>query len=146
MNLFESIPRSPKVKMEGLVMIFRMIDKARAYNSNTLGEYIFPCPLDKIILGFLNTNHKEFAYQTKNLSDKKMASWIEEKCLHWSKDDKDRINKKILDRKPDTPESLNRFDVTRNKINPIAKNVTTWVELIELEESHPKKKSRNAKN
>ena len=140
MNLFESIPRSPKVKMEGLVMIFRMIDKARAYNSNTLGEYIFPCPLDKIILGFLNTNHKKFAYQTQNLSDKGMASWIGEKCLHRSKDDKERINKKILDRKPGTPESLNRFDVIRNKINPIAKNVTTWVELIELEESHPLQK------
>jgi len=64
-----------------------------------------------------------------------MASWIEEKCLHWSKDDKERINKKILDRKPDTPECLNRFNIIRNKINPIAKNVTTWVELIELEES-----------
>ena len=135
MNLVESIPRSPKIKMKGLVMISRMIDKARAYNSNTLGEYIFPCPLDKIILEFLNTNHKEFAYQTQNLSDKKMASWIEEKCLHRSKDDKERINKKIMDRKPDTPESLNRFDVIRNKINPIAKNVTTWIELIELEES-----------
>ena len=135
MNLVESIPRSPKIKMKGLVMISRMIDKARAYNSNTLGEYIFPCPLDKIILEFLNTNHKMFAYQTQNLSDKEMASWIGEKCLHRSKDDKERINKKILDRKPDTPESLNRFDAIRNKINPIAKNVTTWVELIELEES-----------
>jgi len=135
MNLVESIPRSPKIKMKGLVMISRMIDKARAYNSNTLGEYIFPCPLDKIILEFLNTNHKEFAYQTQNLSDKEMASWIEEKCLHRSKDDKEQTNKKVLDRKPDTPESLNRFDVILNKINPIAKNVTTWVELIELEES-----------
>ena len=137
MNLVESIPRSPKVKIKGLVMISRMIDKARAYNSNTLGEYIFPCPLDKIILEFLKTNHKKFAYQTKILSDKEMASWVEEKCLHRSEDDKEQTNKKILDQKPDTPESLNRFDVIRNKINPIPKNVTTWVELIELEESQP---------
>lgn len=121
--------------MTGLLMVCRMIDKARAYNSNTLGEYIFPCPLDTIILDFLNTNHKEFAYQTQNLSDNKMASWIKEKCLCWSKDDKERINKKILDRKPETLESLNRFNIIRNNINPIAKNITTWVELIELEES-----------
>ena len=116
-------------------MVCRMIDKARAYNSNTLGEYIFPCPLDTIILDFLNTNHKEFAYQTQNLSDNKMASWIKEKCLCWSEVDKERINKKILDRKPETLESLNRFNIIRNNINPIAKNITTWVELIELEES-----------
>ena len=137
MNLVESIPRSPRIKIKGVVMIARMIDKARAYNSNTLGEYIFPCPIDKIILEFLGTNHKKFAYQTQNLSDKEMGSWIEEKCLHRSKDDKERINKKILDRKPGTPKSLNRFDTIRNKINPFAKKVTTWVELIELEESQP---------
>ena len=116
-------------------MVCRMIDKARAYNSNILGEYIYPCPLDAIILDCLNTNHKEFAYQTQNLSDNKMASWIKEKCLCWSKDDKERINKKILDRKPETLESLNRFNTIRNNINPITKNITTWVELIELEES-----------
>ena len=135
MNLVESIPRSPKIKIKGLVMLARMIDKARAYNSNKLGEYIFPCPIDKIILEFLGTNHKKFAYKTQNLSDKEIASWIEEKCLHRSRDDIERINKIILDRKPDTPESLNRFNAIRNKINPFAKDVTTWVELIELEES-----------
>ena len=116
-------------------MLPRMIDKARAYNLNTLGEYIFPCPLDKIILEFLGTSYKQFSYQTQNLSDKEMSSWVEEKCSHRSKGDKDRINKKLLDRKPDTRESLNRFKEIQSKLNPIAKNVTTWIELIELEES-----------
>jgi hypothetical protein len=135
MNLVESIPRSPKIKMGGLVIVPRMIDKARAYNSNTLGEYIFPCPLDKIILEFLDTNNKEFAYKTQNLSEKEMSFWIEEKCFHRSEDDKEHINKKLLNRKPDTQDSLYRFNEIRNKINPIAKNITTWIELIELEES-----------
>jgi len=128
--------------MRGMVMVPRMIDKARAYNLNTLGEYIFPCPLDKIILEFLGTSYKQFSYQTQNLSDKEMSSWIEEKCSHRSKGDKDRINKKLLDRKPDTKESLSRFKEIQNKLNPIAQNVTTWIELIELEESqtHPKNK------
>ena len=142
MNLVESIPRSPKIMMRDLVMVPRMIDKARAYNLNTLGEYIFPCPLDKIILEFLGINHKEFAYQTQNLSDKEMSSWIEEKSLHWSKSDKERINKKLLDRKPDTRESLNRFKEIQNKLNPIAKNVTTWIDLIDLEESQTLPKSK----
>ena len=123
-------------------MVCRMIDKARAYNSNILGEYIYPCPLDTIILDCLNTNHKEFAYQTQNLSDNKMASWIKEKCLCWLEEDKERINKKILDRKPETLESLNRFNIIRNNINPIAKNITTWVELIELEESQTLQKTK----
>ena len=55
--------------------------------------------------------------------------------MHRSKDDKDRINNKALEQKPDTRESLDRFNEIRNKINPVVKNVTTWIELIELEES-----------
>ena len=46
-------------------MLPRMIDKARAYNSKTLGEYIFPCPLDKIILEFLNTDYEEIIQLAK---------------------------------------------------------------------------------
>jgi hypothetical protein len=142
MNLVESIPRSPKIMMRDLIMVPRMIDKARAYNLNTLGEYIFPCPLDKIMLEFLGSNQREFSYQTQNLNDKEMGSWIEEKCLHRSKGDKDRINKKLLDRKPDTKESLSRFKEIQNKLNPIAKNVTTWIDLIDLEESQTLPKSK----
>ena len=142
MNLVESIPRSPKIMMRDLIMIPRMIDKARAFNLNTLGEYIFPCPLDKIILEFLGTNYREFSYQTQNLSDNEMSSWIEEKCLHQSKGDKNRINKILLERKPDTRESLKHFKEIQNKLNPIAKNVTTWIELIELEESQTFPKSK----
>ena len=142
MNLVESIPRSPKIMMRDLVMVPRMIDKARAYNLNTLGEYIFPCPLDKIMLEFIGTNHREFSYQTQNLSDKEMSLWIEEKCSHRSKGDKDRINKKLLDRKPDTKENLSRFKEIQNKLNPTAHNITTWIELIELEENETLSKSK----
>jgi len=44
------------------------------------------------------------------------------------------LNKKLLGRKPNTKESINRFNLIRDKINPSIKNLTTWVELIELEE------------
>jgi len=117
------------------MMLPRIIDKARAYSSNMLGEYIFPCPLDKIILEFLDTDHNEFANKAKNLSEKEMSLWINEKCINRSEDDKDHVNEKLLGRKPDTPESLHRFNEIRNKINPINKNVSTWIDLIELEES-----------
>ena len=135
MDLALLIPRSPKAKMKGLIMLPRMIDKARAYSSNTLGEYIFPCPLDKLVLEFLDTNHKEFAYQTQKLSDKEMVAWLIEKCLHKSENEKENINNELLAQKPDTLESFNRFNEILNNISPIAKNITTWIELIELEES-----------
>ena len=65
MDLTKSFPRNPKIKMGGLVMVPRMIDKARAYNAKTLGEYIFPCPLDKIVLEFLDIDHKKITSLVK---------------------------------------------------------------------------------
>ena len=53
MDLSKVFPRSPKQKMAGLVHLVRMIDKGRAYKEKKLADYIYPCPLDKIILNFL---------------------------------------------------------------------------------------------
>ena len=139
MDLTQSFPRNPKTKMSGLVMIPRMIDKARAYNSKTLGEYIFPCPLDKIILEFLGIDYKKFTHLAQKLTDEEIALWINEKCLHRSRSDKEHVNQKLLKRKPDTQESLDRFNELRDKIDPTIENITTWVDLLELDENHPKK-------
>jgi hypothetical protein len=122
--------------MEGLVMLPRMIDKAMAYNSNTLGEYIFPCPLDKIIINFLDTTHKDFANKAQKLTKKEFSSWVNEKCVNKSTNDKNQVNNKILKKKPDSQQSLDRFNKTLKNINPIVKKVTTWVDLIELEENN----------
>ena len=46
----------------------------------------------------------------------------------------DLINEQILQRKPDSEDRLNYFDEIRNKIDPSRSDVTTWVELLDLEE------------
>ncbi len=61
MNLTLQFPRSPNEAMAGLVHIPRMLDKARAAHQGTLGEYIFPCPLDEMLLEFVGVDFKEFA-------------------------------------------------------------------------------------
>ena len=135
MDLNQSFPRSPKIKMSGLVMIPRMIDKARAYNAKTLGEYIFPCPLDKIILEFLNVDSEEVIQLVKKLTDSEIAIWVNERCLNYSNKDKEWVNQNILEKKPDTQESLNRFIRLRNEINPVRVDITTWVDLLDLDEN-----------
>ena len=115
-------------------MIARMLDKARAYKSKSLGDYVYPCPLDQIILDFLDIDHEKIAYQAQKLTDKEIELWINEILSNRSLSDKENVNKKLLGRKPNTKESINRFNLIRDKINPSIKNVTTWVELIELEE------------
>jgi hypothetical protein len=134
MDLTQLIPRSPKNKLAGIVMIPRMLDKARAYKYKSLGEYIYPCPLDQIILGFLGIDHKKLAYQAQKLTEKEIGIWVNKILSNRSISDKENINKKLLGKKPNTKESINRFNLIRDKINPSIKHLTTWVELIELEE------------
>ena len=115
-------------------MISRMLDKARAYKSKSLGEYIYPCPLDQIILDFLGIDHKKLAYQAQKLTDKEIELGINKMLSNRPISDKENINKKLLGRKPNTKKSINQFNLIRDKINPSIKNLTTWMELIELEE------------
>ena len=46
----------------------------------------------------------------------------------------DFINEQILQRKPDSEDRLNYFNEIRNKIDPSRSDITTWVDLLDLEE------------
>ena len=120
--------------MYGLVHIPRMIDKARAYKANTLGEYIYSCPLDKIILSFIKTDAEEFANFVNSHDELQILGWIKEKCQTRAEKEKKIINQQILGRSPDGEERWAFFHEIRNKIDPSRTDITTWVDLIDLEE------------
>ena len=70
-------------------MIPRMLDKARAYNNKSLGEYIYPCPLDQTILDFLGIDHNKLTYQAQKLTDEEIELWINEMLSNKSINDKE---------------------------------------------------------
>lgn len=131
MDLTRSFPRSPKETLHGLAHVPRMIDKAKAKNRGALGEYIYPCPLDDIMLEFLGTNGDEFARMAET---GEMDRWVGERCAGKSDSEKKTVNHKILQKKPDTEEKQRRFADLRNAIDPAREDVQTWAELIDLEE------------
>jgi len=134
MDLSRAFPRSPKQEMAGLVHLPRMIDKGRAYKENKLAEYIFPCPLDKIILNFLQVDTEVFANMTRDKKDDEINDWAKEQTKSKSQSDLDFINKQILERRPDSEDRLDYFNDLRNKIDPSRTDVDTWADLIDLEE------------
>ena len=141
MDLSRAFPRSPKQEMAGLVHLPRMIDKCRAYKENKLADYIFPCPLDKIILGFLRIDAEVFANMTIEKNDEEINKWVKEQIKTNSQNDLDFINKQILDRKPDSKDRFEYFNELRNKIDPSRTDVNTWADLIDLEEGRQPPKS-----
>jgi len=61
MDLINNFPRPGEQLLGGYPWLARMIDKARAYNEGTLGDYIYPCPIDKELLSELDLSGEEFA-------------------------------------------------------------------------------------
>ena len=134
MDLSKAFPRSPKQEMAGLVHLPRIIDKGRAYKENKLADYIFPCPLDKIILNFLKVDTEVFANMTRDKKDAEINDWAKEQTKSKSQSDLDFINKQILERRPDSEDRLDYFNDLRNKIDPSRTDIDTWADLIDLEE------------
>lgn len=134
MDLSRAYPRSPKQKMAGLVQLGRMIDKGRAYKEKKLADYIYPCPLDKIILNFLRVEADTFAKMTVEKKDEEISHWAEELTKSKSSSEIDFINEQILERKPDSEDRLKYFQEIRDRIDPSRSDVTTWVDLLDLEE------------
>ncbi len=134
MDLSREFPRSPKQKIAGLVQLGRMIDKGRAYKEKRLADYIYPCPLDKIILNFLRIDSDKFAKMVVDKNDDEISIWAEELTKSKSSREISFINKQILDRKPDSQDRLQYFNEIRDKIDPSRTDIITWVDLLDLEE------------
>ena len=128
--------------MAGLVHLGRMIDKARAYKEKRLADYIYPCPLDNIILNFLCIEADTFANITVEKKEEEISNWVKELIKSKTPSDLVLINKIILEKKPDSEDRLQYYNKTRDKIDPSRSDVTTWVDLMDLEEGRfPKKVS-----
>jgi hypothetical protein len=134
MDLSRAYPRSPKVKICGLVQLARMIDKARAYRENKISDYIYPCPLDKIILNFLRIGSDVFIIKVVDCGDDEIIAWSQEILKDKNSAEIDFINDQILERRPDSEDQLKYFREIRNKIDPSREDINTWVDLMDLEE------------
>ena len=134
MNLTEESPRSPREKIADLVYIPRMTDKARADQQNTLGEYIYPCPMDKMMLEFLNVAPETFQEKACTDTEEVLSAWIQSQCENRSPEDIDAANNKILKAQPDNPEKWETFHEIRDRVDPSRTDITTWADLIDLEE------------
>ncbi|NIQ04136.1 MAG: DUF5069 domain-containing protein [Nitrospinaceae bacterium] len=120
--------------MAGLVHLPRMIDKARAKHQDTLGEYIYPCPLDQILLEFLEIGDEDFQKMAVHQKDGEIQEWTRQRCRSKSPEAVETINRKILEKQPDTDEKRKKFLELRTQLDPSRTDVTTWVDLIDLEE------------
>ena len=71
-------PRGPRERINGYVLMARMIDKGRATLSGTNGEYHFNCPLDNMLFSFKGINGEDVRkVLASGANDQEIAAWIE---------------------------------------------------------------------
>jgi len=59
-DLTKQAPHSPRERLAGFVIARRAIDKCRSGLAGTLGEYIYDCPLDKVLFNFKGITGAQF--------------------------------------------------------------------------------------
>ncbi|MBI3607742.1 MAG: DUF5069 domain-containing protein [Nitrospirae bacterium] len=134
LDLTREYPRSPKQQLGGYLHLGRMIDKARAKAAGTVGEYIYPCPLDQSLLEFLGISGDVFYTAVKNRADQEVLDWLAQNAKARSPKEIEEWNAALRNRKPQNEESMRHFLEIRNRVAPHRTDVTTWVDLLDLEE------------
>ena len=84
---------------------------------------------------FLKTSPEDFLDLAEVYDDEQMAEWALEASRSRNQLERDIVNRKILNGKPDA-ESMLDFIKQRNRIDPDRTDVITWVDLNDLKEGH----------
>ena len=111
-----------------------MIDKCRAKVAGTLGEYIYPCPMDQRLLDFAGISGDDFLGAVTSKTDQDVVAWFQATASSHTDEDVDMWNVSHLNRGPDTDEKRAFFQEIRDGIDPTRVDVTTWADLLDLEE------------
>jgi len=135
MDLTQTFPRSVHERLAGIVQLGRTLDKARAFNSGTLGQYHYNCGMDQALFEFLGSNKDDFAARAR-LSDAEFERWIRDAYLSKkSADDIDRWNREWIQHAPESgSQSEAYFLELRNQLAPDRTDIIAWADLLDLDE------------
>lgn len=135
-DLTKQPPRSPRVRLGGYVMLPRLLDKGRAANAGTNGEYNYDCPMDQRFLEFAGLDAQALrAELATGKGDGEMLAWIQEHQRHprsaveiqaWSAYQEQRG--------PCDPEMREWYNQVHQKLAPNRTDIVTWFDLLDLDD------------
>lgn len=146
MDLTTSYPRSVHDKLFGVVQIGRTTDKAKAEAAGKIGEYHYNCPMDQAVFGFLGIDHEALLDVVKNAkNDGDIESYVKTFVDKKTPQEIEAWDREYVVRKPEG-DSLKYFLELRNAIAPDRTDVTSWPDLLDLDEKRtvPKRETVNA--
>lgn len=129
-------PRSPRTRLGGFAHLPRMIDKARAVASGTVGDYHYDCPFDQQLLGFVGISAESFLTEVKaGRSDAELLAFIRSQAnpkRHtfeieaWSRSFEAWT--------PSVPDKREFFNNVHRQNAPHRDDISTWCDWVELDD------------
>ncbi|MAP88144.1 DUF5069 domain-containing protein [Candidatus Poribacteria bacterium] len=139
MDLTKNFPRSPYEKVDDYMMLGRTIDKAHATLQGLLGEYMYDCPLDKRLFGFLGISaHQLLELVEDSENDEDVVDLLKTIQVERNTEEIKRFNDQILESGPNDDESQVYFERLRQKHAPDRPDISSWFDIIEAEEGRLK--------
>ena len=139
MDLIKNFPRSPYEKVDGYMMLGRTIDKAHATLQGLLGEYMYDCPLDKRLFGFLGISAPQLLELVENSeNDEDVVDSLKTIQVKRNTEEIEQFNDQILESGPNDDESQVYFERLRQKHAPDRPDISSWFDIIEAEEGRLK--------
>lgn len=134
MDLTQTAPRSVTTKMLGIVQLARTTDIAKAVAHGRVGEYKYDSSLNQGLFEYLGMDPKEFLNIVKGAkNDSEIEAYANTFVAKKDPRSVEAFNKKCLSEVP-TGESLKHFNELRTKVAPGRTDVTTWPDLLDIEE------------
>ncbi len=134
MDLTQTTPRSVREKLLGIVQLARTTDKAKALAHGTLGEYEYPSTMDEGLFEFLGMKGSEFLEFVKVAKNNAEIEGYTKGFLEKKSPEEIRsFNERWMTKTP-KGESLEHFTTLRAHIAPERTDVTTWPDLLDLDE------------
>ncbi len=136
-DLNRRAPRSPyNTDVYGMVHLARLIDKGRAFNGNTLGEYFYAedSGMDRMALGFLGVPADEFTGALKEYStDAEIEAWLKENYVK-SESEIEAFNEKITNMGPENERYQAMMDRMLKKLGAEDSDISTWFAVMDLDD------------
>ena len=137
MDLTKEYPRSVHAQTDGVVQLARTIDKGKALAHGNIGEYHYNCPMDQAVFSFLGIDHEALLDVIKNAkNDSEIDAYVKPIIAKKSSEEISRWNQEWVTHKPEG-DSLKYFLELRNQVAPDRTDVTTWADLLDLDEKRP---------
>jgi hypothetical protein len=136
MDLTKTYPRSVREPFAGIVMLGRATDKAKAAAAGTLGEYNYNCPMDQAVFGFLGIDSNDYLEKVKSSpTEAEVEDYAREFAARKTQAEIDEFNESFLQRSPEPgSEGEAYFLDLRNSVAPDRTDVTTWADVLDLDE------------